>query len=729
MWSGVAIGTIALAAVFCGSGFAAPVASIPGVGKDGIKRTTTDGTTTLRFPIDITAAAKNFYVNVDDFRGPNSQVVSPVVKLNGSPADKKVDLSPTDRPTLVITGVFGTIGDYTSNIVVFHDGVRDASIPIVVTRQLVAVSIQVDPIDSVSLTLPPFQSENALIRVSVRETSGLSVTMNQGELVSFVRKQSDKAQISVDRPTLELATPSPSLTLGPQGYGVFSYVIKNLKEPGEYTGTFRIGSTDRTPVDKTITVFVRASGWVAFLFIFLGVLASYLIRYWTKEGRPKLESLRRAASISEDLDLIVEQTKSPNDTETKVFLGIRLLVSKAERNVQQAVGGSQDANLSELETKVANLATWLTLANELSAVAPASIVATSVDRWTALADSYFLAEKVDSAKYLAEIGSIKTEIEQSLKDAANLQIEDFKKTVSAFKAAHPGENFLDSVTKNIEVATKAVGDNKLKEAGSALEQARSAYARGAAAYLKVILAGAQPLGFDQASWQALGQEVNRQVAAISAEPDATKAIGLFDELNRTYIRAIVGSLAKVVAGLKQDVAGNTNIAPDKKAELTANLEIANTKLTQALAELDGGAANTAQNLYTESTALVVSIDQEIGKSGAKTLGAHGVPLVVANFLGAPPGALNVRNFATRSAPEKKSPRDSITDWIQRYNFLLNVGLLIIATVIGLEFLWADNVVWGGLKDYVVAFLWGLGLQQIGASGLDGLPAITKKLTD
>jgi hypothetical protein len=53
-------------------------------------------------------------------------------------------------------------------------------------------------------------------------------------------------------------------------------------------------------------------------------------------------------------------------------------------------------------------------------------------------------------------------------------------------------------------------------------------------------------------------------------------------------------------------------------------------------------------------------------------------------------------------------------------------LLGIAVASGLKLLWADDAVWGGTKDHLVAFLWGLGLSQVGAApvfeGLLGLKA-------
>jgi hypothetical protein len=725
----IAVGVLISSGAICGHAMAGSIAAIPGATQDGIKVTTTVGTVALRLPLDINTAGKNFYVTVDDFRGPDSRVVKATATVNDKPDTTPIIVSQTDRPVLGINAVFASAGEYTSNIVIFHDGLREPSIPIVITRQLVATSIQVDPIDSVALTLPPFQCGNALIHVPIRETAGQSVTLNGGELISFVTKDSDRVSVAARYSDIRLAPGAPELTLGPQGYKVYPYLIKDLREPGEYAGTFRIGSLDRTPIDKPISIFVKDSGGVAFLFIFLGVLASYLIRYWTKEGRPKLEVLRRIADVSYDLDEVIKEEKSPGETENNVFLGIRGMLSKSERNVREGTGGSQDSTISELETKVKNLASWLTLGNELDAVTPPEIVATSADNWKALADSYFLSSPADAGAFTKTIDSIKADIAESLKDAANKQLEDFHERLVAFKTAHPNTMFLKAAEDGIADASLKIQTGKTKEALSALENAKAAYARAAADSLQDILAGIMPLGFTQDSWQQLGGDLNRQIPAIFQEPDATKAIQLFDELNRKYIRAVADSLNQMVARLKGEADANGNLPPDRKMQLAKDLQTATTNLEKALAEVDNGSADYALDLYTESAALVTEVDGEIGKTGTRPLGAHTLIANVANLLSPMPEPLNFSSFAKLTGSGRKLPRNVISEWIRRYDFLLNVGFLIIATVLGLKLLWADSAVWGGLKDYVVAFLWGLGLQQIGASGLDGLPAITKKLTE
>ena len=77
----------------------------------------------------------------------------------------------------------------------------------------------------------------------------------------------------------------------------------------------------------------------------------------------------------------------------------------------------------------------------------------------------------------------------------------------------------------------------------------------------------------------------------------------------------------------------------------------------------------------------------------------------------------------------QSVSDKLTLLIDEYDLWFNVAILLIATIVGLNVLWASDPIWGGWKAYITALLWGLGLQQVGGATLDGLSAVTKKFTE
>ena len=53
---------------------------------------------------------------------------------------------------------------------------------------------------------------------------------------------------------------------------------------------------------------------------------------------------------------------------------------------------------------------------------------------------------------------------------------------------------------------------------------------------------------------------------------------------------------------------------------------------------------------------------------------------------------------------------------------------VVAVAAGLNVLWVPNETWGGLDAYLVAFLWGFGLHQLGNAPFEGLLGLREKLS-
>jgi hypothetical protein len=53
-----------------------------------------------------------------------------------------------------------------------------------------------------------------------------------------------------------------------------------------------------------------------------------------------------------------------------------------------------------------------------------------------------------------------------------------------------------------------------------------------------------------------------------------------------------------------------------------------------------------------------------------------------------------------------------------YEWLFQLLVLVVAVILGLQLLWADNPVWGSWTDVIIALLWGLGLHQVAGATLD-----------
>ena len=76
--------------------------------------------------------------------------------------------------------------------------------------------------------------------------------------------------------------------------------------------------------------------------------------------------------------------------------------------------------------------------------------------------------------------------------------------------------------------------------------------------------------------------------------------------------------------------------------------------------------------------------------------------------------------------DARSRAERLWYWIHTGDAGVTIAAGAIALVLGLKAVWADNPVWGGFDDWLIALLWGLGLHQ-GASGVfEGIAGLKRK---
>jgi len=62
---------------------------------------------------------------------------------------------------------------------------------------------------------------------------------------------------------------------------------------------------------------------------------------------------------------------------------------------------------------------------------------------------------------------------------------------------------------------------------------------------------------------------------------------------------------------------------------------------------------------------------------------------------------------------KPTPVRSLDRMISSSRWLVNAGVMLIAVATGVRVLWLDNLSWGGQGAWLIAFLWGSGVQITG----------------
>ena len=701
-----------------------PTVTLAGVGAGGVGLTTPMSIFAFSYRLEPTAPVAGLTVSVDDFQGPNGSVVTPQVTLDGQSPGAAVTVKQSDRPELRIAGTFPSAGDYKSNIVIRMGANRLPSIPVVVTRQWNAIAAQVQMVETARAVR--VWGADATVRFTVKETAGRPLTIYEPKITQLALKQGDKKLTQARYTGAGLRDPKPSLSLNPRETREYAIDIKGIGDAGEYTGTLSVDNPDSSAVEQQFTVFVKDCGFTAFVFIFLGLLGSYLIRRFTKETRPRLDLERRIANLENDLDT-VDKTAAPLPLDSaRIFTDMKQSLAKAERSVEQGAGGDQGAALDRVNTKISKLPAWLTLGKKLGAVDPIETVQDQVTAWNGLADAYFSADP-GVEDFDKQLQAIETAMNDALKAAAQKGVTEFTAVVTDFKTAHPNADTAETEVLIASAKTKADrGD--AKGANTDLRQAHSRYAKFAANDLNTALTKAAPDGFSDAQWKAFGDALRPEIKVILAEPDAEKAIAAFDSINRRYVTGIVRGAIDYLPDLRTKVDGNGQLSPDDKKALKAQLDEAETGL-KAAGTAAGGDGNKALASYQKAAEGVKQVKDRIAKTGTGQMGVHEMASSIADWMAPLPQPLTIGAGAQvpGRAERTRTRSEQLTSMIERYDLLLNLGLLLVATVLGLKLLWADNPSWGGAGDYAAAFLWGLGLQQVGGSTFEGLPAISKKV--
>lgn len=710
-----------------------PTVTLAGVGAAGVSLTTPVTNFAFSFRLEPSADIAALTVSVDDFQGPNGLVVTPRVTLDGKPPDAAAEVKQADRPELRIAASFPYAGDYKSNLVIRLGANRLPSIPVVVTRQWNAITAQVQMVDTARATR--VLNADAAVRFTVKETGGKPLTIYEPKVTQLALKQGDKKLTQARYSGAALEQPGDAvertkrLSLNPRDSREYIIDVKGIEDAGEYSGTLSVDSPDSAPVEQQFTLFVKDCGFTAFVFIFLGLLGSYLIRRFTKETRPRLDLERRVENLGGDLDTVAKDAAPLPLDALRVFIGMRQSLAKVERNVVQGASGDQGAALDIVNTKISKLPGWLTLGKKLAAVDPPGTVQDQIALWSGLADGYFLSDPgAKPEDFDKQLGDIETAMNAALKAAAQKRAADFKTVVTAFQAAHANADTAETEAL-LDSAQKKADAGDVTGSASDLRQAQARYAKLAASDLNAALSKAAPDGFSDAQWKAFGDDLRKDIPAIAAEPDAEKAIAAFEALNRRYVDGIIRRLLDWLPDLNTLVQGNTELSDDEKKSLKAQLDEAESGLKAAAASVTGGDGNAALAAYRKAVDSVKQVKDKLAKAHTGQLGAREMAAAIADWFAPVPRPLVIGEVAQvpERAERQQTRAEQLTAMIQRFDLLLNLGLLVVATVLGLKLLWADNPSWGGPGDYVAAFLWGLGLQQVGGSTFEGLSAISKKV--
>lgn len=724
------------------------------VGQDlakGLEFTTPVEDATFRIPLELEGGKGPIAVTiaVDDFIGPDARPIPVEATVETAPgtavtARTPFELKQVDRPVLRIRGSFPSAGPYRSNVVLFYSETRQPSIALTVKRERNVVSVLIDQIDAVPAIA--WRTADATIRFVVRENAGRNVTLDPPMLVQLSRKDGDRSpkQAIYDAAEFSLVEPGakqgeeklvpvtgPSM-FAPQQNRKLQLALRGIADAGEYAGLIRVSNRESKEVERTFTVFVRESGWIAFFFIFLGVFASWAFRYWTREQRPKLETLRRISDLRDDLQGVERDALPTPPGGARVFTGLRDRLARCERDLSR---GAKDlaTRLDEIDRRISALPRWLDLGKRLSEVEQRVNVATIASEWSAIADTYFLRSAATEDAFNTSLAAVEKGLGEALKAGVNRHLEEIVKAVETYKATHSNEAAaMDSAVKPaLDRARDDLAAGKLPEATEEIDAAKAGYTKHLVEALASILRGPEPLGLSAKEWQELGEELDRQLQQIRREVDVDRIIALSDAVNAKYLETVIAGAEKIAREQKARIPADSLLSSEVKITLNADLTQIFASIDSARTAVRNGDFSAAAADYEKAAIAIKAVADAIAKGGGSAMNITAAANAAAELFSYVSAALKIPAAATMPArpAAQRSTADRISNVIQRYDLLLNVAVLLIATGVGMKLLWASDPVWGGWTAYTIAFLWGLGLQQVGGATFEGLPAITKKLTE
>lgn len=723
--------TVPLFSIFVVSLAAQTVSIVDADPNNGVKLTTTATAVVLPVYLELDQGKiTGLHVAVDNFVAPDGSLVPVTVTVNGAAASTAIDVTQQDRPQVQISATLPISGDYKSHISLTYSGKRQKSVALTVTRQRNALPLQIEGLNTVATTRW-FKTTQATANFVIRETGGQAVNLYWPTLVGFAVKDGDKKrQAAYDNETFEVPGSSGSIRMGGQASTPGKLIVTGIRGTGEYSGKIRVSNADTTPVDADLSILVKDNWLVAFFFILVGVVTSYAIRRFTKESRPKLVALRSLADIREALDKVQANAGELGDIEKKVFDGLRDQIAELDRDLTRGtITDTGAAGIKDLQNKLTFLPAWLTVGRKLRSVNPPSLVATPRAKWQAMADSYFLKKGAGDAP-AAELTAISADIDKAVKDDLLARITGFQKMAEDHKASQPGSaaaidaDVLPLLAKARDEAT----NDKLPEATAEFQSARSSFAQVLTDQLTAELNGPAPPGFQQSEWDALRQQLAGQLDKVRQESDPEAALSQFEAANRTYIGAVIRAMRTAISTSVGALASGV-LSPEAQKTLQTKLDNATRILDTGEAALRTGQTDTARQAYQQAADALREVSAAIQKAGGGQLD-FSLSQVLPSLL-TMPGRAGVQATLPVGASQLRtmSVSDRLTLLIDALDLWFNLGILLIATIVGLNILWASDPVWGGWKAYITALLWGLGLQQTGGATLDGLSAVTKKITE
>lgn len=638
-------------------------------------------------------------------------------------------------------------GRYVSGVALLFGNTRRFT-RLIIMRVAPATTLEVSGLAAVRA-----RTGNVRFWLSLRDSSGRAQEIQSVEFDSLTRTAGgNKVQASFDRLTVGQgadcssapdtargarsdgsAQPRAPLSLRvpPDGALRLTLCVDGLDDAGEYSGLLRISPVNGQPVTRAVT-FTLKDGWLpALLMISLGIGLALALRRYIQTTRPRLRLTAQLQAIQARLDAA---RITPDDADGQAAItALRDRIAAILYDVEVDPAANVADRVATVDRQVTLLRSWAPACRLVDSIEPPHLR----DRFiTALATALATVRRdVPTVEQLgaseAALETLPVDVSTAVKAWQREQATAFLGEVIQYLAAAPASpqgDELRTIADEIRAALEALDTGQGDESRRRLDAARLKFVKLLVAAEKDAIDPARtPRGADKAKWPATAARLTALLdeALQTADPE---------EATRLYSRAYADHIDERAAALANYGKDQITILENRKDLAKADKDKYGKAIQDPLNRLGEVRKQSAAGQLREAATLLKQLEgdvdnavQDMPLQGAALHGGTGPVAVATSFIVHPnapafAGALSA-DFQKNPLPTRPA-RDDLAwgEWL-----FLAAGALI-AVLLGMKVLYADNATWGGATDLLTAFLWGLGITQSSGAAFEGFAALTARVT-
>jgi hypothetical protein len=641
-------------------------------------------------------------------------------------------IKPLQEAHIKIAASLPGTGAYQSTISLTYNDSRHV-VPLKVTRNSAQPTISVQGLDAAAFD---WCNNERTIHFSLKETSGIPVTLHHPALTALTRKTSEKTlqapytSAKVFRITKDKGEEEVGESFNVAANESVPMVLKltGVNSPGEYNGSLDFSSVDGSLPAQTFGFYIKRSWLLCAILIALGVLASHWLRNYAKAGRPRLILGRRIVLLQMDINQLGDRL--PEKEEKDILAFFRQRIDRANADIEIGETSKVEGVLDDINAKLNLVPLWSNLRTRLDAVRPPT---DGDEARPALQKAKeFLIEndqaKTGEIKSMAEtIRDAFGKIDLAVRKRLQGDIEQVKRLATDAKAvlSQVRQNEFDAkVLTPLAAAVTSTQKSPPDDvsARSLINDAGCAYASILANELEEkITLMSRPTGLEQAEWDGVIHEFKENVGKARSATGGAAAVLAYEDTYASYLKVLI----RVALETLKEVQGRAGTA--KKTDIVQELARAMQLLEIALDRLRNREFNEAKESYNTAKNIIDDAVRTVPAAAQTMEYAPGQPgprpqpseLFSASTILRLPGLANLGRF---DDPQERRQReweqlDQIQSLVKTRDRFVSGSVAIAAILIGLYSIWSESLTWGSGKDMFAAIFWGLGVHQIAGNVL------------